>query len=116
MLLRHNHAPPDSDGKIKEKWSFRRSNYFDHVGNECRNVFENVGLLDMSAFAKYEVSGAKAEEWLDSILANRIPKKIGRLSLCHLLTKNGGVALGVHGLSNRTAAFLSCRRGSFRAP
>ena len=91
VLLSHNHAPPDSDGKIKEKWSFRRSNYFDHVGNECRNVFENVGLLDMSAFAKYEVSGAKAEEWLDSILANRIPKKIGRLSLCHLLTKNGGV-------------------------
>jgi dimethylglycine dehydrogenase len=91
VLLSHNHAPADDDGKIKEKWSFRRSNYFDHVGNECRNVFENVGLLDMSAFAKYEVSGMKAEEWLDSILANRIPKKIGRLSLCHLLTKNGGV-------------------------
>jgi dimethylglycine dehydrogenase len=91
VLLRHNHAPPDSDGKIKEKWSFRRSNYFEHVGNECRNVSEKVGLLDMSAFAKYEVSGARAEDWLDSILANRIPKKIGRLALCHLLSKNGGV-------------------------
>ena len=91
VLLNHNHAPPDGDGRIKEKWSFRRSNYFEHVGNECRNVFDNVGLLDMSAFAKYEVSGPKAEEWLDSILANRIPKKVGRLGLCHLLTKNGGV-------------------------
>jgi dimethylglycine dehydrogenase len=91
VLLSHNHAPPARDGRIKEKWSFRRSNYFEHVGNECRNVFDNVGLLDMSAFAKYEVSGTGAEAWLDSILANRIPKKIGRLGLCHLLTKHGGV-------------------------
>jgi dimethylglycine dehydrogenase len=91
VLLSHNHAPSAKDGKIKEKWSFRRSNYFKHVGNECRNVFDNVGLLDMSAFAKYEVSGPKAEEWLDSILANRIPKKIGRMALCHLLTVRGGV-------------------------
>ncbi len=91
VLLNHNHAPPDGDGKIKEKWSFRRSNYFAHVGEECRNVFDNVGLLDMSAFAKYEVWGPKAEEWLDSLLANRIPKKVGRMSLAHLLSLNGGV-------------------------
>ena len=49
------------------------------------------GLLDMSAFAKCFVTGPGAEAWLDSILANRIPKKIGRVGLCHLLTKHGGV-------------------------
>ena len=54
-------------------------------------MFDNVGLLDMSAFAKYEVWGPKAEEWLDSLLANRIPKKVGRMSLAHLLSLNGGV-------------------------
>lgn len=91
VLLNHNHAPKTDDGRIVEKWSFRRSNYFPHVGNECRNVTDNVGLLDMSAFAKYEVSGPKAEEWLDYLLANRIPKKIGRMGLCHLLSANGGV-------------------------
>ena len=75
----------------RRSWSFRRSNYFAHVGNECRNVFDNVGLLDMSAFAKCYVSGPGAEAWLDSLLANRIPKKVGRMGLCHLLTQNGGV-------------------------
>ncbi len=45
----------------------------------------------MSAFAKCWVSGPGAEAWLDSILANRIPKKVGRIALCHLLTRNGGV-------------------------
>jgi dimethylglycine dehydrogenase len=90
-LTNHNHAPADSDGRIKEKWSFRRSNYFDHVGNECRNVMTGVGLQDMSAFAKIEVSGPFARQWLESVLANRIPKKMGRIALCHLLTPNGGV-------------------------
>ena len=46
---------------------------------------------DMSAFAKCYVTGPGAEAWLDSIFANRIPKKVGRIDLCHLLSKNGGV-------------------------
>ena len=91
VLLNHNHAAPTEDGRIVEKWSFRRSNAFRFVGEECRNVMENVALQDMSAFAKLEVSGPGAREWLDSILANRIPKKMGRIALCHLLTKLGGV-------------------------
>ena len=77
--------------EAKDVWSFRRSNYFEHVGNECKHVHENVGLLDMSAFSKFEVTGTGAAGWLDAILANRIPRKIGRLGLCHLLSTNGGV-------------------------
>ncbi len=90
-LTNHNHAPADTDGNVKEKWSFRRSNYFTHVGDECKAVLNSVGLQDMSAFAKMEVSGPKAREWLESILANKIPKKQGRIALCHLLTPRGGV-------------------------
>lgn len=91
VLTDHNYAPPTDDGRIVERWSFRRSNYFEHVGNEVRNVHENVGLLDMSAFAKIEVSGKGARDWLNYILANSVPKTRGRVALCHLLTKHGGV-------------------------
>lgn len=52
VITNHNHAPALDDGRIVEKWSFRRSNYFEHVGNEVKNVNQNVGVLDMSAFAK----------------------------------------------------------------
>jgi dimethylglycine dehydrogenase len=52
---------------------------------------EKVGILDMSAFAKYEVTGRGAEAWLESILANKIPQSVGRIGLCHMLTKHGGV-------------------------
>ena len=91
VLTNHNYAPPTEDGRIVEKWSFRRSNYFPFVGEECRNVMNNVAIQDMSAFAKMEVSGPGARDWLESILANKIPKKMGRIALCHLLTPRGGV-------------------------
>jgi len=74
-----------------DDWSFRRSKWFEPMGAECRNVAENVGLLDMSAFAKCRISGPGAEAWLDNLVANRLPKKIGRVGLCHALNINGGV-------------------------
>ena len=91
LLLNETGAAPDAAGHRRERWSFRRSNYFEHIGNECRHVHEQAGLLDMSAFAKFEVSGSGAAAWLDGLMANRIPKNIGRLSLCHMLTPQGGV-------------------------
>ncbi len=75
----------------EDDWSFRRPSWFDHVGAECRNVAENAGLLDMTAFAKARVSGSGAEAFLDRILANRLPKKVGRVALLHGLTQLGGV-------------------------
>src|SRR4029077_17540920 len=51
----------------------------------------NVGLMDMSAFAKCEVSGPGAEGGLNSILTTRAPKAIGRVTLSYLLTQHGGV-------------------------
>jgi dimethylglycine dehydrogenase len=91
VLLNKNHSKPLDDGRIVEKNSFRRSNYFEHVGNECKHVNEKVGLLDMSAFAKCIVKGPGAELWLESLFANTIPKNIGRIGLVHMLSKNGGV-------------------------
>ena len=90
-LLHRNHSLANDAGLIKEKWSFRRSNYFDFVGEECLHVHQQVGLLDMSAFAKFEVSGPGASRWLDALFANRIPHQVGRVGLCHLLTAKGGV-------------------------
>ncbi|HJV26829.1 MAG TPA: FAD-dependent oxidoreductase [Aromatoleum sp.] len=74
-----------------DKWSFRRTNYFEHVGNECRLMRDKVGIIDLTAFTKHEVCGAGAEAWLDSLVANKVPSKIGRIALCHALTKRGGI-------------------------
>jgi dimethylglycine dehydrogenase len=82
-------APPGVERK--DRWSFRRSNYFEHVGNECRLMRERVGVIDLGPFTKHEVSGPGAEAWLDQLVANKVPAKIGRIALCHALTRKGGI-------------------------
>jgi len=75
----------------RDVWSFRRSNYFAHVGNECRLMREKVGVIDLTPFTKHEVIGPGAEAWLDSLVANKVPVTAGRIALCHALTKKGGI-------------------------
>jgi dimethylglycine dehydrogenase len=81
-----------TDGMPQEDdWSFRRSRWFEAVRREVANTTENVGLLDMTAFAKCRVSGPSAEAFLDSFVANSLPQKVGGLSLAHALNTRGGV-------------------------
>ena len=75
----------------KDEWSFRRSSYYEHVGNECKNTAINAGLLDMTAFAKCRVQGPGALKFLNWIFAQRMPVAHGKLALCHGLTSKGGV-------------------------
>lgn len=76
----------------KDKYSFRRTNFHEPVGEEVKAVRERVGLLDLTGFSKFEVSGPGAEAFLDRLVANRLPKKVGRTMLAHALTRKGGVA------------------------
>ena len=81
-----------TDGMLQEDdWSFRRSRWFEAIRKEVANTTENVGLLDMTAFAKCRVSGPGAEAFLDGFVANTLPKNVGGLSLAHALNRNGGV-------------------------
>jgi dimethylglycine dehydrogenase len=75
----------------QDVYSFRRTNYFEHVGNECRLMRERAGVIDLTPFTKHEVTGPGAEKWLDSLVANKVPTKIGRMALSHALTKRGGI-------------------------
>lgn len=75
----------------EDDWSFRRSRYHEAVRLECENVMNNVGILDMTGFAKCRVSGPGAEAFLDGFVANKLPKKVGRVGLAHALAPRGGV-------------------------
>jgi len=75
----------------RDVWSFRRSNYFEPVGNEHRNIRDNVGIIDITSFSKFRVSGPGAEPFLDRLVCRRLPQAEGRIQLSHALTKRGGV-------------------------
>ncbi|MEM7193449.1 MAG: FAD-dependent oxidoreductase [Pseudomonadota bacterium] len=75
----------------KDVWSYRTFNCMPHIGSECRAVRERAGLIEMTPMAKFEVRGNGAEDWLNRILANRMPRRIGGIVLAHLLTAKGCV-------------------------
>lgn len=77
-----------SGAKAADDFSFRRSNDFEAVAAEARAVREGVGLLEISNFAKYEVSGPGAEAFLDRLLPNRLPRP-GRMVLTPMLNPAG---------------------------
>jgi dimethylglycine dehydrogenase len=78
------------DGR-KEEYSYRRNNVFDVVRDECFAVRERVGVLDLTGFAKYDVSGADAEQFLNRLCANRMPAKPGGVVLAHILSPAGRI-------------------------
>ena len=73
---------------FEETPSLKRSNAFDIVDAECKAVRENVGLLDISGFSRFEVSGEGAEAWLNTIFATKLPK-LGRSRLAVALGEDG---------------------------
>jgi dimethylglycine dehydrogenase len=71
-----------------ETITFRRSNAHPHVGAECVAVRDGVGLLEISNYGKFEVTGAGTEEWLSYVMANRVPR-VGRIALTPMLNERG---------------------------
>ena len=77
-------APKD----FKETPSLKRSNAFEIVKNDCLKVKNDVGLLDISGFSRFEVTGSSAEDWLNRVFACKLPK-IGKASLAPMLSPSG---------------------------
>jgi dimethylglycine dehydrogenase len=80
------YAPAGSPAE--ETVSYRRSNAFDKVAEECRAVRERVGLMEASTYGRFIVEGPDAEAFLDGIMANRLPQ-LGRVALAPMLNERG---------------------------
>ena len=72
----------------REDITFRRSNAHAVVAEECRAVREAVGIIEISNYGKFEVTGHAAAQWLSSIMANRVPTA-GRIALAPMLNESG---------------------------
>jgi dimethylglycine dehydrogenase len=71
-----------------ETITFHRSNAHPHVTAECHAVRDGVGLLEISNYGKFEVTGPGTEEWLSRVMANRVPR-VGRIALTPMLNERG---------------------------
>lgn len=74
--------------EAREDITFKRSNAHAHVAAEVQAVRESVGMLEISNYGKFEISGPKAEAFLDHVMAGRLPRA-GRITLSPMLNGQG---------------------------
>jgi dimethylglycine dehydrogenase len=74
----------------RETPTYRRSEAFPIVRDECHAVRSRVGLYETTNYGKYEVTGRGARTWLDRVFASRLPKP-GRLALAPMLNPAGRI-------------------------
>lgn len=77
----------------QDHYSFRRTAVDDMVATEVKAVRESVGIMDVTAFTKIEVAGPDAYALLDRLTANRMPQKVGSITLTHMLNRAGRIEL-----------------------
>ncbi|MEM7543714.1 MAG: FAD-dependent oxidoreductase [Pseudomonadota bacterium] len=78
----------DSPEDAYEEPTFHRNRSFDYVAREIEAVRTAVAGVEVANFAKHEFTGPGAREFLDHVLAGRIPKP-GRITLTPMLTEAG---------------------------
>ncbi len=79
-------APKGSEAR--EEVTFRRSNAHQHVAAECRAVRESVGMIEITNYGKFEVTGEGTVDWLSRVMANKVPE-VGRIALSPMLNDRG---------------------------
>lgn len=77
----------------QDHYSFRRTVVDDMVAAEVKAVRERVGIMDVTAFTKVLVEGPDAYALLDRLTANRMPQKVGSITLTHMLNRRGRIEL-----------------------
>ncbi len=81
------------DVEQQDHYSFKRTVVDDMVAAEVKAVREAVGIMDVTAFTKVIVEGPDAYALLDRLTANRMPQKVGSITLTHMLNRAGRIEL-----------------------
>ena len=88
---RPNWYAPDPDLAPRYEYSYGRQNWFGNSAAEHRAVREQVGLFDLSSFAKFRLQGPDAASVLNRVCANDVDVAPGRIVYTQWLNKRGGI-------------------------
>lgn len=84
---RIDYFKPDPD--FAETHGFRFNEVHAVVADEVRAVRTGVGLIEVSGFNRFEMTGTDVHGFLDRMVCGRIQRKPGRVGLCYLLNDRG---------------------------
>jgi 4-methylaminobutanoate oxidase (formaldehyde-forming) len=61
------------------------------IGAEHRATRESAGLFDESSFAKLEIAGPGAADFLEALCDNRVARDVGAITYTQMLNSRGGI-------------------------
>jgi len=79
-----------AEDDVNAEPGYGHGGHFEAAKREALHVATHAGVLDLCGFAKFELKGAGAAQWLDAQIAGRVPSP-GRLSLSYFCYDSGGI-------------------------
>jgi len=61
------------------------------VGAEIKRLVSGCALMEVNGFSRFEIRGAGARDFLDTMICGRLPARTGRVRLAYLLNSHGNV-------------------------
>jgi len=75
----------------KYEYSYNYQNWYPSVEYETKNTRENVGLFDLTPFAKFELKGKQSHSELQRICTANIKNERGKTTYTQMLNSDGGI-------------------------
>jgi len=75
----------------KYEYSYNYQNWYSSVEYETKNTRENVGLFDLTPFAKFELKGQQSHSELQRICTANIKNEKGKTTYTQMLNSDGGI-------------------------
>ena len=72
-----------------EEHGYRFNNWHDVVKQEVESLCRGVGILELSGFNRYSITGAGALDWIDNLSCSKVPRRNGKVSLNYFLNQAG---------------------------
>ncbi len=83
------HAAEGDEGLRPHGWAGR--NWSPAIGVEHRACREAVAIFDESSFAKLEIEGPGAADFLEGLCDNRVARGVGQITYTQMLNRRGGI-------------------------
>jgi len=81
---------PENAADRRPADSYDRQHWFNTVGDECRHVAAHAGILELTGFSRFHVTGDGADEWLTKQITGNMPR-VGRIGLAYFASPKGKI-------------------------
>ena len=100
----------DTSEASTQTWA-RQGPWADRIRQECEAVRDGVGVLDLPGFARFNLTGHGAADWLRTMISGGLPR-VGRMNLAYFPDKRGRILTEMSVMHNSADFFTLITAGT----